>query len=269
MTFDLIPQIIIIISTGVIIIILGKNIPKVKNLNEDDPFFKKEDKEEKEKFFYLYGRMKKRISKEEYKKKIDLMWVWLEKVLRKTRISFLKIDNKIISLLDKLREKHVEVEIDKNEEADNMDKCEDARKEEAEEAQIKEKDGEFLQKEADVVENELQKSEISENTDSNEIREASGEDTKDNDISKFERDAKEEAEAYAKKENAKGKEKEYIEMILKNPIDIKSYWKLGIVYSRRRNYKDAISCFRQITKIDPTYTKAKKKITDLMERMKK
>ena len=57
-------------------------------------------------------------------------------------------------------------------------------------------------------------------------------------------------------------------MILKNPINIKAYWKLGIVYSRRKNYKDAISCFRQITKIDPTYTKAKKKITDLMERMK-
>ena len=64
MTFDLIPQIIIIISTGIIIVILGRNIPKVKNSNEENLFFKKE--KEKEKFFYLYSRIKKRINKEEY-----------------------------------------------------------------------------------------------------------------------------------------------------------------------------------------------------------
>ena len=269
MTFDLIPQIIIIISTGIIIVILGRNIPKVKNLNEENLFFeKKEDKKEKEKFFYLYSRMKKRISKEEYKKKIDLMWIWLEKVLRKTRISFLKIDNKIISLLDKLREKHVETEIDKSEETDNINEYEDARKKEVEENQIKEKDefwagiqekkdDKFLQKETDIAESELQKSEFSENIDSDEIAEIVNEDKQEKIINNI-----------SEKEDAKGKEKEYIEMILKNPINIKAYWKLGIVYSRRKNYKDAISCFRQITKIDPTYTKAKKKITDLMERMK-
>ncbi|MCK5084046.1 MAG: tetratricopeptide repeat protein [Candidatus Pacebacteria bacterium] len=268
MTFDLMPQIIIIISTGIIIVILGRNISKVRNLNEENLFFhKEEDKEEKEKFFYLYSRIKKRINKEEYKKKINLMWVWLEKILRKTRIRFLKIDNKIISLLDKLREKHEEIEIDKSEETDSFDKYEDV-KEKIEEGQAKEKDSEFLQKEAGIVENELQKNEALGNMDNDKIVESTDSGEKENDASKFEKDAKEEIEAYAKKENAKGKEKEYINIILKNPIDIKAYWKLGIIYSRRKNYKDAISCFRQITKIDPTYTKAKKKIVDLMERMK-
>ncbi|MCK4592301.1 tetratricopeptide repeat protein [Candidatus Parcubacteria bacterium] len=268
MTFDLIPQIIIIISTGIIIVILGRNIPKVKNLNEENLFLKKEDEKEKEKFFYLYSRIKKRVSKEEYRKRVDLMWVWLEKILRKTRISFLKIDNKIISLLDKLREKHVETEIDKSEKADDIDKYEDVKKGEIEENRVKEKDklwtgiqekkdDKFLRKETGIVKNELQKSEFSENIDSDEMAEIINKDKQKKIINNI-----------SEKEDAKGKEKEYIEMILKNPINIKAYWKLGIVYSRRKNYKDAISCFRQITKIDPTYTKAKKKITDLMERMK-
>jgi tetratricopeptide (TPR) repeat protein len=251
MTFDLIPQIIIIISTGIIIVILGRNIPKVKNLNEENLFFeKKEVKKEKEKFFYLYSRIKKRVSKEKNQEKVNLMWVWLEKALRKIRISFLKIDNKIISLLDKLREKHIETEIDKSEGADDTGKYEDIKKEEVEESEIN-------RKEAGVVENELQKSEALENIDNGEIAKIASEDEQEKMINNI-----------SEKEDTKGKEKEYINMILKNPIDIKSYWKLGIVYSRRRNYKDAISCFRQITKIDPTYTKAKKKISDLMERMK-
>ena len=89
-----------------------------------------ENKEEK-KFYYLYDRLKKRISKEEYQKRIDLSWRWFEKFLRKIRISFLKFDNKIVFLLSKLREKNIETDIDKNIQADNMEEC-DALTEEAE-----------------------------------------------------------------------------------------------------------------------------------------
>jgi tetratricopeptide (TPR) repeat protein len=65
------------------------------------------------------------------------------------------------------------------------------------------------------------------------------------------------------------KEQEYIEMLMKNPADIKAYWKLGLIYSKRHNYDDALACFRQIVKIDPTYTKAKQKALELMEKMKR
>ena len=286
MTFDLIPQVVIIISIGIIIVIIGRNVPKINNLNERNLFLKREDVKEKEKFFYLYKRMKKRINKEEYKEKIGLMWIWFEKVLRKTRIRFLRIDNKIIFLLDKLREKNIETEVDKNEKNNNISEHESVNKERG---TVEIKDNTDLQEDSVYVKDKLLENEILKNVDSDRVAEVVNEDRKSDETLESEREEKEvlrteivdkkeetevctkeeeKAEIYTKKENAKGKEKEYIEMILKNPIDVKSYWKLGIVYSRRKNYKDAISCFRQITKIDPTYTKAKKKISDLVERMK-
>lgn len=248
MSFDLLPQIIIIISIGIIVVILGKNISKTKGLDSESLFSgEKKDEQEKENFFYLYSRIKKRINREEYRKKIDLMWIWLEKTLRKIRISFLKIDNKIVLLLDKLREKKIESEVEKDEQTDNVGK---KTKEESDKR-------EFLKKEESVAEDKLQDSKASESITGSKAAEIIGKDGQEEIIS-----------GIFEKENAKGKEKEYIKMILKNPIDIKAYWNLGVVYSRRKNYKDAISCFRQITKIDPTYFKAKKKISDLMKRMK-
>ena len=213
--------------------------------------------------------MKKRISKEEYKEKIGLMWIWFEKVLRKTRIRFLRIDNKIIFLLGKLREKNIETETDKSEKDSSVNEYKNANEEKIKEKETpKIEDNAGWQEKSVYVEDRSSENEVSKEMDSDKTAEIISEDKKSDDASKLETNVEEKTEAYAKKENAKGKEKEYIEMILKNPIDIKSYWKLGIVYSRRNNYKDALSCFRQITKIDPTYTKAKKKISDLVERMK-
>ncbi|MFA6896698.1 MAG: tetratricopeptide repeat protein [Patescibacteria group bacterium] len=65
------------------------------------------------------------------------------------------------------------------------------------------------------------------------------------------------------------REQECIEILMKDPADIKAYWRLGLIYSKRRNYEDALACFRQIVKIDPSYTKAKQKAIELMEKMKK
>ncbi|MCK5491207.1 MAG: tetratricopeptide repeat protein [Candidatus Pacebacteria bacterium] len=258
MSFDLIPQLIIVISTGIIVIIFGKNIPKVKDL--DDKIFSEliENKEEK-KFYYLYDRFKKRISKEEYQRRIDLLWRWFEKFLRKIRISFLRFDNRIVSLLNKLREKNTETDIDKNIQADNMEEC-DAPIIEAE----KYENREFQKEEMVIVtEENIKPSEDIVGS----ITEEEKAENVDNKVNPNKKAKNKKSNLY--KENTKGKEKEYIDLIMKNPIDVKSYWQLGIIYSRRRNYHDAISCFRQITKIDPTYTKAKKKISDLVERMKK
>jgi len=258
MSFDLVPQFIIVISAGIIVVIFGKNIPKTKDSDDKNLSDLQENKEEK-RFYYLYNRLKKRISKEEYQKRIDLSWRWFEKFLRKIRISFLRFDNKIVSLLNKLREKNTETDIDKNTQADNMKECdvptEEGKKYENSDFQKQEM---FIATEdenkssEDIAEVTIETEEVEKNEDREDFNEEKGD-------KKLNLD----------KENTKGKEKEYIDMIMKNPIDIKAYWKLGIVYSRRRNYHDAISCFRQITKIDPTYTKAKKKISDLIERMKK
>ncbi len=258
MSFDLIPQLIIVISAGIILFIFGKNIPETEDLNDKNISNLKENREEK-KFYYLYKRFKKRINKEEYQNRIDSLWRWFEKFLRKIRISFLRFDNKIVSLLNKLREKNVETDIDKNTQADSMEEC-DAITEE-----VKKNENSDFQKQEIFIADE-DGSEQSEEIAELIIEKKKSE--KDKDQEEFGEEM-ENKKLNLDKENTKGKEKEYIDMIMKNPIDIKAYWKLGIVYSRRRNYHDAISCFRQITKIDPTYTKAKKKISDLIERMKK
>lgn len=288
MTFNMLPQIIIIFSIGIIIVILGKNISKLKDLESEELFIEKEKenkkKEEKEKFFYLYGRLKKRINKKEYDRMINSLWVWLEKTLRKVRINFLKIDNKIINVLDKLREKKTEVEVDKKTQIDNIEKHEDDSVKDNDEDIFADQDqGSNLDQEKifelkaiDQKETEVEfyehKDEDKDTDDRAMLSEEKLTDEqdgkKDKEVEKVDSHKDKDENLYVAKEDAKGKEKEYIEAIIKNPIDIKSYWKLGIVYSRRKNYKDAISCFRQITKIDPTYKKAKNKISDLLEKMK-
>ncbi|MEA1936754.1 MAG: tetratricopeptide repeat protein [Patescibacteria group bacterium] len=247
MEFDLIPQLIIIFSAGAIIFILGRSIPKIKDIKDDDLLFGSEKGEEKEKFSYLYGRLKRRIKKDSYQKKADLVWKWLEKSLRKIRIKFLKLDNAIVSILEKLKKKNKKREGNNSgeikTEAETNNKNEDLAGDENSVASVaKPKENNFKSGGLDSV-NKLEVSEIVN---------------------------KEEQEIKSDKKIAKtSKEKEYINLILKSPKNIKAYWKLGIIYSRRKKYKDSISCFRQIIKIDPNYTKAKKKVVDLVGRMKK
>ena len=88
-------------------------------------------------------------------------------------------------------------------------------------------------------------------------------------VSKIDKEEADVAESVEEEKIRTKKEQECIEILMQDPADIKAYWRLGIIYSKRRNYEDALACFRQIVKIDPTYTKAKQKAIELMEKMKK
>jgi len=252
MEFDIVPQVAIVLSMGIIILILGRNISKIKETPDDFLFESKDEKKEKEKFLYLCKRLTRRINKEKYQEKVDSFWVWFEKVLRRLRIKFLRLDNKIVSALDKVKEKNIESEseIEIGDKEQKNDKPKDNDRE--------------LESENIYVDNKkIEEKGDDEKNNGNDFNLK----TEDNPAIVF--DKNKDKDDKLDTENKKGEEKEYIDLISKNPIDIKSYWKLGIIYSRKKNYKDAISCFRQITKIDPSYTKAKKKIMDLMNRMKK
>lgn len=280
----MVPEIIIIIASGVVIFILGRNIPKLKD-DASEAFwsgnYNEVEKREKEKFRYLFDKLAKRIGREEYKKKMDLFWIWFEKALRKARINFLKLDNSIVMLINKLREKNVEkIEMLFNNGAkekqggsaqdDNNDSGSESRK----------FDWKNINKNADV--RIIEKKKIEPQAPVSDIRpvvrenpefpvseagpetaevEYAGSDEK---IS----DAEEMVEGLGDEQKT-NREKEYINMIMKNPIDVKAYWHLGTIYAKRRNYKDAIECFRQITKIDPTYEKAKHKLSEILAKMKK
>lgn len=229
MDFDLVPQFIIAISAGIILFIIGRSIPKAKDIPDNDLF--EDENSEKEKFLHLYQMLAKKINKEKYQKKVILFWTWLEKILRKIRINFLKFDGKIAALLEKLREKKVE--------------SAEAKKEEGNSAPFQENNSEENKRKENMETENIKKDILSAAYPEN--KELLDE----------------------KKEIRTEREKECIKSILKNPLDIKSYWNLGIIYSRRRNYRDAVSCFKQIIKIDPNYGKAKRKISDLLEKMGK
>ena len=269
MEFDLIPQIIIIFSIGTIIFILGRNIPKIKDMGDSDLLFENENKEEKKKFSYLYDRLIKRVKRNNHQKKVNLAWELLEKSLRKIRIKFLKLDNKIVPILEKLKKKNTEYdnsngEPEIKEEANTGYRDSNSGNNAVDDVKPEKKVE--LEDERIIPENLFLKEPIQK--DENEKNDYRFSDL-NNTADEFENESEINKVTNEEKEAKTSKEKEYISLILKNPTDIKAYWKLGIVYSRRKKYKDSISCFRQIIKIDPGYTKAKKKIIDLMKRMKK
>lgn len=269
------PQLVIILSVAGILVIVGKNFSKIKELEREEIFLQDvEEQEEKEKFLYLYKRAVSRfINKESYEQKVTTFWLWLEKALRKTRIAFLKLDAKIVSMLQNLRQKNVEA-VEKIKEAEEVAPEAILQAVEAETETVVAKSEEIvrgkepevlkpLQSEVEIPNEEAEIVEVPEVDNEREVAKAEGE--KEVAVLK---EAEESVENLEEKKVRTKKEQEYISALMEDPRDIKSYWKLGIIYSRRRNYEDALACFRQIVKIDPTYTKAKQKAVELMEKMR-
>lgn len=337
MDFEILPQMIIVFSAAGILLIVGKNFSKVKEASREEDLLAQvvsvgaKAEKEKMKFMYLYKRAVRRIKKENYQKAIARFWIWMEKFLRKLRISFLKIDGKMVLFLDSVREKNAqsfeklketERSIRKNMENDsyarfwNMKRggidTKRAPESVPENDERKENDTVITAGDVEVVE-AIASVEIigrikKEKTAGEENKVAVGKVitadeqythlevamSGDMEKAKIEHDEpaveaesvqEETGKAEGREETGKlrneedsqednqrirtRKEQEYIEMLMKNPADIKAYWKLGLIYSKRRNYDDALACFRQIVKIDPTYTKAKQKALELMEKMKR
>ena len=269
MEFTLIPQFILIFSLVGILFILGRNFSKFKEISKPisesplTPFDKEEYsqernamkevaariKEEEEKFKYLCQRLAKRINwrtaQEKYKQFSSFAHAKLEKVLKKARINFLKLDRKTVTLIEKARKKKEKHAADLLEEKDpslfekkipEVEKPEVIFKEKPEHINDKVEEVE----EVEEVEDDAPPVEISEVEDKKEIKGVK-----------------------------KSKEKEYVEMIGEDPKNVDAYWKLGIIYSRKRNYRDALACFKQIVKIKPNYEKAKKKIKDISEKIRR
>ncbi len=66
-----------------------------------------------------------------------------------------------------------------------------------------------------------------------------------------------------KKEQFVVEEKKYIETIIKNPRDVRTYRSLGLLYLAQKNYKDAKESFKQILKINSKDKEAKKKLEEI------
>jgi len=322
MDFEILPQLIIVLSIAGILFIIGKNYSKVKEANAAEVLFMEtsaEAEKEKEKFTYLYKRLTRRFNKQSYQKSVANFWMWIEKLVRKIRIVSLRLDSSTASALEKLHDKKnssiekvktSERSFLRNMESENFPKFWSVRKQglkskakiiKFEDDIASRQDNDFVAAETDIEASTVssvvsQAAEIEDDFSTTEESViATAEEMPIRDDAAFETIT---AESYIEAEpaiieereettiaqnDAEGepeeteeekytrtqKEQEYIEVLMKDPADIKAYWKLGLIYSKRRNYDDALACFRQIVKIDPSYTKAKQKAIELMEKMKK
>lgn len=364
MDFELLPQLTIIFSIVGLLFIVGRNFSKVKEAAREEIFLEEsaKEKEEKEKFLYLYKRGVRRINKENYQKKMADFWLWLEKFLRKVRIKIMKLDGKMVAMLENLRKKNVksieelkgmaeqaEKNVRRSKEAEGLSSFLSSKgvhrksRKAAEEALVAERkkttdantydrSSTFMPKTEDPVVVEETYIEVDEQILSSPetssaaeplikeddrtaqseyvedveivtiVREGAtrilSEETVENGVPEEENAVAEDLAVQTEAENMEEpyetvaaeeikkdtdavvesaeeekvrtkKEQECIELLMQNPADIKAYWRLGLIYSKRRNYEDALACFSQIVKIDPTYTKAKQKVIELMEKMRK
>ena len=218
------------------LIIIGRKIPTLVKLPENGLISKSAVREKIGIFFQAL----------KYSSWRSLFFSWLEKNLRRLRVSVLKIDNLFSGLIGRARDKsqtwsvrsrawmehrrikkkenlQVLEELDKAEILGELDKAKKAVIKDEEKA-LKEKIG--------IVGNGFKNG--------------------------------------AKKEKATEetvvvgeKEKKCVEAIAKNPKDIESYRELGFFYLRQKNFPDARSCFRQVLKLSPAEAEIKKKLEEI------
>lgn len=95
--FDLIPQIILLLAFGVIVFLVAKNIPKAKECDEDEKKCATPSSEEKS-----GNSLMKKIPIE----KIDVsVNKFFEKLIRRSRISIIKLDSFLQRRLESLRDR--------------------------------------------------------------------------------------------------------------------------------------------------------------------
>jgi len=254
MEFIIVPQLILVVSLFGVLFVLGRNFSRFKETLKPTPNLSREGnlhasspsqegnavegvaervKGEEEKFKYLFKRLVKRINlsnaREKYKRLAGFAHARLEKVLRKTRINFLKLDNKTFALIEKLRKKTEAVQAEDAEPTEKLSREQDRHRKD--EARQKGNNPPLTPPKRGIK--EVPSREGSE----------------------------------VEKNKKKSKEKEYLELIGNNPKNTDAYWKLGILYSRKRNYKDALNCFKEVVKIKPNYEKAKNKVKDISEKL--
>ncbi|KKT76220.1 MAG: hypothetical protein UW72_C0009G0020 [Parcubacteria group bacterium GW2011_GWF2_44_7] len=209
------------------IIIISRKMPVLAKLSEENLMPKKIFRES----------LVIRFKSIKYSSLRPLLFNWLEKVLRKLRLSFLKIDNIFLTMIGQARE--------------NSQTWSIRSKAWLEHRRLKKK------QKIQVLE-ELDKVEISE-----------GLDKVKREVSKDEDKAfKQKIEIVAKEseptENLDAQEKDLIDAIAKKPKNIEAYKELGFLYLKKKNFPDARSCFRQVLKLNPEEIEIGRKLEEII-----
>jgi tetratricopeptide (TPR) repeat protein len=228
---EIIPQMAIILSVAGILIILGRKIPAVLDLSEEEKEKEKafQDREKNGRIFCFFKKIKEKIMFAKPEKSTARAIVEIEKILKKIRIQLLKLDQKFLVWIKKLREKSEGTFTSHN------------FQEKLGSLKAKKKTIRFLKKKEEPIVEKLDKAE--------------------------KKEAKQEKDNSKQNKNS-NEEKKCIEAITKNPKDVESYKKLGVIYLVQKNYKDAKLSFEQILKINSKNKKAKEELEKIEKAMK-
>ncbi|MBI4708704.1 MAG: tetratricopeptide repeat protein [Candidatus Portnoybacteria bacterium] len=157
---------------------------------------------------------------------------WLEKLLRKLRLSILKIDNFFVFLIERLREKSQVWTVR------SRAWMEQHRLKKIQKLQVLEK-----LDQAQILES-IQKAKEEVKVEENNGKNKALPESKNNGFEAPE-------------------EKACIDLIARDPRNIKAYRKLGFLYLNQGNKEDAIGCFKQVLKLNPEDLEVAEKIKEL------
>lgn len=241
MLYSIIPPILIVISLAGIIVFLMKKSDKVSRLSIEEIIREEEERKimmEDAGFFQKITLKIKGAKRDDFK---HVILALLEKITRKSRVVFLKLESKFGGWSANIREKRkartekqMLVENSRKDES-TIQKLKEYKLEKKEEAEIEMKKPAFEKSALNKIEEEkIIKPIISEKV----------------------------ARPH-KAEMRDRLEELLIERIAANPKDLEAYERLGQYYMEIKSYTDAKECFKQVIKLDPGNRNAKYRLKRL------
>lgn len=234
MLYSLIPPIIVVLSAIGIIVFLVKKSSKVAEINEDDVIKENNLFVERGFFGNLLFKIKS-IKGEDIK---HFFLAILERIVRRSRIIFLKLESKFGDMSNDIRLKRQaranrkanEVKAAEGKAKDIFDKLKKYRSEKVGQKNELEIKKAYFEEEEKIIKPMLSDKVVVPET-KNEIKDKL--------------------------------EELLIERIAVNPKDIEAYERLGEYYMEIKSYTDAKECFKQVIKLNPTNRNVKYKIRRL------
>jgi tetratricopeptide (TPR) repeat protein len=234
MLYSIIPPILIVISLVGIIIFLVKKAPKIASLSENEQLIEKESDMPKKSFLGRFGSQKNQEEKKDFSHNILL---FSEKMLKRLKVFFLKLENIFTAWGESIRNKR------KKREEENVIQLTEVSQEKNIFSENKEKHREFFARRSKNIEIPKEKKDV-------ERKEEQPEKNQENEIKN-------------KIEKKDIFEKILVERIAANPKDIEAYERLGEYYLEIENWNYAKECFKQVLKLNPKNESVKGKMKRL------
>jgi tetratricopeptide (TPR) repeat protein len=237
MLYSIIPPILIVISLVGIIVFLVKKAPKVASLSEEEKIVEKELGASKKSFWKKFSKKKEGEEGKDFNHKMLLS---LEKIMKRFKVFFLKLENMFTTWGESIRNKR------KKREEENTIQLAETTPEKNTLPAEKEKYREFFTRESKGIEIPKEEKDIKNKEEQTENHKEL-----------------EKKEIKNKIERKDILEKILVERIAANPKDMEAYERLGEYYLEIENWNYAKECFKQVLKLNPKNENVKGKMKRL------